>query len=298
MSGAKRRKVLQMSFGWKGKSAVVTGAASGIGLALAEELVARGARVLMADIAEAALACEAGRLGAEHRVCDVSDPAAVERLAADTKSLFGVVDLAFANAGTIVNGPLADATPVEFDFIYAVNVRGAWSTMAAFARIMRQQEHGGRICVTASEHSLGLQHAGAGFYTASKHAVLGLAEVFRAELPATVTISAFCPGLVATGLADAVRPPHLAHPSEKQRAFGRAVQALGMNASDAAKAALDGVARGDFYIVTHANAHAAAARRFNEIDAAFAAQAPAGKDADRYDVNRIVAELRAQRKPG
>lgn len=87
-----------MSFGWTGKSAVVTGAASGIGLALSEELVARGARVLMADIAEGALACEAGRLGAEHRVCDVCDPAAVERLAADANGLFEAVDLAFANA--------------------------------------------------------------------------------------------------------------------------------------------------------------------------------------------------------
>ena len=59
---------------------------------------------------------------------------------------------------------------------------------------------------------------------------------------------------------------------------------------------LDGVARGDFYIVTHANAFAAARRRFDEIDAAFAAQAPDGDDADRYDVNRIVAAALAERK--
>ncbi|MDP3676043.1 MAG: SDR family NAD(P)-dependent oxidoreductase [Novosphingobium sp.] len=285
-----------MSFAWAGRNAVVTGAASGIGLALSEDLVARGARVLMADIAEPALAREAVRLGAVHRVCDVSDPAAVERLAAEAKSLFGTIDLAFANAGTILNGPLADAAPAEFDFIYAVNVRGAWSTIAAFARIMREQEHGGRISVTASEHSLGFQHGGAGFYTASKHAVLGLAEVFRAELPEKVRISAFCPGLVATNLADAARPADLPQPRESQRAFGRAVQAQGMAAADAARAGLDGVARGDFYIVTHANAHAAAERRFSEIDAAFAAQAPVGEGADRYEVNRIVAEMRAARR--
>ena len=285
-----------MTFAWTGKSAVVTGAASGIGLALSEELVARGAHVLMADIAEAALAREAARLGAAQRLCDVADPAAVERLAGDAHHLFGTVDFAFANAGTIINGPLADSTPAEFDFVYAVNVRGAWSTMAAFARLMRGQKHGGRICVTASEHSLGLQHGGAGFYTASKHAVLGLAEVFRAELPDKIKISAFCPGLVATNLADAVRPAGLPQPKESQRAFGRDVQAQGMAAVDAARAALDGVARGDFYIVTHANAHAAAKRRYAEIDAAFAAQAPVGTDADRYDVHRIVTAMLAQRK--
>ena len=286
-----------MSFFWAGKNAVVTGAASGIGLALAEELVARGAQVLMADIAEGALAREAARLGAAFRVCDIADPAAVEQMARNARDLFGTVDLAFANAGTIVNGALADASPAEFDFVYAVNVRGAWNTMAAFARIMREQQQGGRICVTASEHSLGLQHGGAGFYTASKHAVLGLAEVFRAELPAEVRISAFCPGLVTTNLADAIRPTSLTQPSDKQRAFGRAVQAQGMSAADAARAALDGVARGDFYIVTHANAYLAAKRRFEEIDAAFAAQAPVGEDVDRYDVNRIVAGMLAQRKP-
>jgi len=280
---------------WNGKSAVVTGAASGIGLALTEALISRGVRVLMSDIDGTALSREAARLGAMERWCDVADPTAVDRLSEDARSLLGAVDFAFANAGTIVNGPLADATPAEFDFVYAVNVRGAWSTMAAFARIMREQEAAGHICVTASEHSLGLQHGGAGFYTASKHAVLGLAEVFRAELPVKVRVSAFCPGLVATNLADAARPEHLPQPRESQRAFGRAIQAQGMSATDAAQAALDGVARGDFYIVTHPNAHAAARRRFEEIDAAFAAQAPVEGQVDRYDVNRIVAATLAER---
>jgi NAD(P)-dependent dehydrogenase (short-subunit alcohol dehydrogenase family) len=279
---------------WAGKSAVVTGAASGIGLALCEELTQRGSQVLMADIAEAALVREAARLGALHRVCDVSDVAAVDALAGEARARFATVDLAFANAGTIFNGPLAEGQAAGFDFVYAVNVRGAWATMAAFARLMRDQPEGGRICVTASEHALGLQHTGAGFYTASKHAVLGLAEVFRAELPDKIKVAAFCPGLVATNLADAARPAGLPQPSERQRALGRAVQAQGMSAAEAARAALDGVARGDFYIVTHSNAYAAAKRRFEEIDAAFATQAPVGADVERYDVNRIVAALRAE----
>lgn len=283
-----------MSYDWLGKRAVVTGAASGIGRALAIGLAERGARVVMADIAEPALRDAAAEIGdaAIAMRCDVADPAAVDRLAAAARNALGGVDLVFANAGVLANGALIKGTAAEFDWIYGINVRGAWATTAAFARIMADQPEGGRICVTASEHSLGLQHAGAGFYTASKHAVLGLAEVFRAELPATIAISVFCPGLVATGLADVERPAGLPVPKPHQRDFGRAVQAQGMRAEDAARAALDGVARGDFYIVTHPNAHAAAARRFAEIDAAFAAQAPVGEDADRYDVNRIVAEMR------
>lgn len=285
---------------WKGKRAVVTGAASGIGRAIAEELVARGTRVVMADIAEKPLRAATAAIGdaATAIPCDVADPAAVDRLATTAREALGGVDLAFANAGVIANGPLLKGTAAEFDWIYAINVRGAWATMAAFGRIMARQDQGGRICVTASEHSLGLQHAGAGFYTASKHAVLGLAEVFRAELPGKVAISAFCPGLVATNLADVARPAELPQPSAERLAFGRAVQAQGMSAEDAARAALDGVARGDFYIVTHPNAHAAAKRRFEEIDAAFARQAPAGADADRFYVNRIVAEMLARRGDG
>ncbi len=283
---------------WQRKRAVVTGAASGIGLAIARELAARGARVVMSDIAAEALREAVAGIGeaALAMECDVGDPDAIERLAADTQEALGGIDFAFANAGVIANGPLTKGTAAEFDWVYAINVRGAWATMAAFTRIMAAQDAGGRICVTASEHSLGLQHAGAGFYTASKHAVLGLAEVFRAELPAKVGISVFCPGLVATNLADLERPAGLPQPKQQQREFGRAVQARGMRAEEAARAALDGVARGDFYIVTHPNAHAAAKHRFEEIDAAFAAQAPVGPDAGRYDVNRIVAEMLAARR--
>jgi NAD(P)-dependent dehydrogenase (short-subunit alcohol dehydrogenase family) len=288
-----------MTMDLKDKRAVVTGAASGIGKALAELLAQGGARVILADIDLAKVEELAATLdGAIAVRCDVSDHASVEALAAQAQAALGGIDLVFANAGTILNGPLIKATPQEFDWLMGVNLRGAWSSLTVFARLLMAQDEGGRICVTASEHSLGLQHSGAGIYTASKHAVLGLAEVLRAELPPKVGVSIFCPGLVATNLAEIVRPADLPQPKEHQIAFGRAVQAQGMRAEEAARAALDGVARGDFYIVTHANAHAAARRRFEEIDTAFAAQAPVGEDVARYDVNRIVAEMRAQRKPG
>lgn len=278
---------------WSGTSVTVTGAASGIGRALVEALVARGARVLAADIAREPLAALAAQLGDAVRVavCDVADPQAVEALAARARAEFGTVDAVFANAGVIANGPLVKSTAAQFDWIFGINARGAWATMTAFARIMLDQPTGGRICVTASEHSLGLQHAGAGLYTATKHAVLGLAEVLRAELPGTIAVSAFCPGLVATGLGDVPPPADLPQPGERQRALGKAVQALGMSPAEAAAAALDGTARGDFLIVTHANSLGAARRRHEEIEAAFAAQIGPDGDADRYDVNRIVAEL-------
>ena len=89
-----------------GKRAVITGAASGIGKALAQELVARGARVVMADIAEQSLAEAAAALGdaAAWQVCDVADHAALEALAAFVQENLGGCDLAFANAGVIMSG--------------------------------------------------------------------------------------------------------------------------------------------------------------------------------------------------
>ncbi len=283
---------------WNAKHIVVTGAASGIGRAMVEALVAAGATVLASDIAQAPLAALGRELGASVRtqVCDIADPFAIEALALRAVAEFGTVDAVFANAGVIANGPLIKASVAEFDWIFAINARGAWATMSAFARIMLGQDSGGRICVTASEHSLGLQHTGAGLYTATKHAVLGFADVMRAELPPKISVSAFCPGLVATNLGDALRPANLPQLGERQRALGKAVQQHGMPAVAAARAALEGTLRGDFLIVTHANALAAAQRRYAEIEAAFAEQAPVDENVARYDVNRIVADVLAAQK--
>jgi NAD(P)-dependent dehydrogenase (short-subunit alcohol dehydrogenase family) len=281
-----------MTMNHMGKRVVITGAASGIGKALAESLAAQGARLVLADIdSERVKALAAGLNGAIALGCDVSDHASVEALAGAAQAELGGIDLVFANAGTILNGPLVKSTPEEFDWLMGVNLRGAWSSLTVFARALLAQDEGGRICVTASEHSLGLQHTGAGIYTASKQAVLALAEVMRAELPEKIGISVFCPGLVSTGLADAARPGHLRQPTDHQRDFSRAVQAQGMSAAEAAVAAIAGTCQGDFLIVTHPNSFAAAQIRYAEIEAAFASQAPVGDDASRYDVNRIVAEL-------
>lgn len=283
-----------MSAALSGKGCVITGAASGIGKALAEKLHAAGARLVLTDIDLSRTEELAATLPESIAIrCDVSDHGSVEALAQAAKVQLGQIDLVFANAGTIINGPLVKSTPEEFDWLMGVNLRGAWSTLSVFARLLLEQDQGGRVCVTASEHSLGLQHTGAGIYTASKQAVLALAEVLRAELPSKVAISVFCPGLVSTSLADAVRPGFVRQPKPHQLEFSRAVQAQGMSAAEAAEAAIAGTVRGDFLIVTHPNSFAPAQRRFAEIETAFAAQAPVGPDADRYDVSRIAAELLA-----
>lgn len=283
----------------KGKRVVLTGGASGIGKALASALNARGARVLIADIKADVLAETAVEIGGATRsiVCDVSCHSEVEALAATAVEQLGGVDIVFANAGVITSGKLINATPAEVDWIFGVNFRGVWSTATVFARLMLDQPDGGHICITGSEHSLGYQHAGAGIYTASKHAVMGLADVLRAELPEKVGVSLFCPGLVASDLSNAPRPEGLP-PVQGNPEFSRRVQARAMPAAEAARHAIDGLLAGERIIVSHPHAFAAAQRRFEAIEGAFQRQAPWTEASERYNVNRVLAEVMDEVKQG
>ena len=276
-----------------GARAVVTGGASGIGRAIAEELVSKHCRVLLADIDGArarAVATELGEL-ATGAQCDVSDYSAVLALVEVAVQTLGAVDLLFANAGVSVGGPLLDASPEALDWIFGVNVRGTWNTVSVFGQKMRESRRPAHICITGSEHSIGMQHAGMGLYTATKMAVLGLADVLRAELPLSMGVSVLCPGLVATELYLSKRTSPLPQDPDIALAFAGAVMAKGMTAHDVGKAAVEGVERGDFLIVTHPAALAAATVRSDEIAAAFAAQAPWSPDAARYHVNAAIASV-------
>lgn len=277
--------------------AVVTGAASGIGRAIAQELATRGAKVIACDVNQAGLAETLATLGegCSTRVCDVSDHAQVEALADHVSATLGGCDLLFANAGVIAPGRYTKMNVAEVDWILGVNIRGVWSTTAVFARMMEQQPEGGRICFTGSEHSLGFQHAGAGVYTASKHAVLGLAEVLRAEAPDNLNVSIFCPGLVGTALGGGDRPDGL--PAQPRNLdMSARIQARGMPVAEAARDAVEGTLRGDFYIVTHSHTVRPAEQRLAEMQAAFAVQAPWERNQDRYEVNSVIAAVVAEMK--
>src|SRR5688572_16479071 len=106
----------------EGRCAVATGAGRGIGLAIAERLVADGARVLLSDI-DRSVADEATRLGQSHAICDVSDPAAIEALFKAADDLFGPLDILVNNAGVIGRAiKLPDLPLAEFERVMAINV--------------------------------------------------------------------------------------------------------------------------------------------------------------------------------
>jgi NAD(P)-dependent dehydrogenase (short-subunit alcohol dehydrogenase family) len=194
-----------------GRTAVVTGAASGIGLALTKRLLGAGARVVMADVEQAALDVSAAELAAEGEVLaitvDVRDPLAIDALAARTAEAFGVAQLIFPNAGVSVSGATWDVTADDWQWALGVNVLGVANMVRAFVPPLLASGQAGHVCITASVAGY-VNQPGFGAYNASKAAVVGLAESLAADLreaghPIGVTLLA--PWFVRTQLANAGR---------------------------------------------------------------------------------------------
>ncbi|PHK96049.1 short-chain dehydrogenase [Pseudoroseomonas rhizosphaerae] len=181
----------------RGRVALVTGAASGIGLATAEVLAARGWRVVLADVKLDAAREAAARLGAEAIALDVTDEAATEAAFEDVEARLGPVEALMANAGLIQPGATPETLPMaEFDRIIAVNLRGVYVSCVAAGRRMAPRGRGGIVVtgsVTASR-TVPL-HA----YAPAKAAVVHMAACLAAEWGRSgVRVNAVSPGFVAT----------------------------------------------------------------------------------------------------
>jgi NAD(P)-dependent dehydrogenase (short-subunit alcohol dehydrogenase family) len=240
------------------KTAVITGAASGIGFSLAEALAAKGWRVILADIeieraeTRAAALRDAGG-DAIALFADHADEASLIALADASFAHLGQIEVVFANAGVGAGGALHTTPQRNVDWVLAVNLMGPlWLSRAFVPRLMAQEAES-RFVVTGSEHSLGLPERGgqASIYTLSKHAVLGLAETLRRDLrDSTVGVSIICPAVVTTDIWNPLRTRH-----EK---FGgprvvheRPESQDGLDPALAAKRILAGLEAGEFYLFTH-----------------------------------------------
>jgi len=202
------QEVLARLFDVRGTRVVVTGAASGLGFAMAEVLAECGARVTLADIDEARLEASTTKLadrGCTVRgiVTDVRDEDQVEALFHRVAADDGGVDVAIANAGLasvpgfrVEGGQTLDTVRHEdWDRVLDVNLHGVMHTMRAAAGVMKKQEHGGRIIVMASNAGLRPEPMVCYGYAASKAAVIHMVRHAALELaPHNVLVNAICPG--------------------------------------------------------------------------------------------------------
>lgn len=273
----------------KGHSAVITGGAGGIGLGVAQALVTRGVRVMLADAdietaeREAALLRMSGADAVAQKV-DVTDEVSVAALADAAFDRFGAVNLLFNNAGVGVPGPLEKLNPRNWEWAFAVNVRAIFYAARAFVPRMLASGVPVRIVNTASEHALGLPPSG-GFitpYTGTKHAVLGLSLGMRRDYAdSNIRISVICPALVATRIwkAVTVRPEAYGGPRTIEERHNN--NRPGLDPAIAGERIVRQVEDGAFYVFTHGPDE----RRVAEAKAAEIAEA-----FDRYDATILAAE--------
>ncbi len=284
-----------------GKSAVVTGGGNGIGKALCIALAKEHVNVAVADIDQSAAQATADELagfGAKiiAVAADVTEEASVSELAARAWRTFGSVEILVNNAGVMAPAaPLAQTSSPDFNWIFAVNVGGALNGIRVFAPRFIESQQPSRILNTASEHALGVPHVGSGLYTASKHALLGLSDVLRRELPDHVKVTVLCPGIVNSTLWKATerRQATYGGPTQALENGGAFMQQMGMPAADVALKAIEGMRLGHFYVVTHPHAINIARTRWTELDEAFANQAPRQPGDEKYDLEPIMRQFLA-----
>ena len=239
-----------------GRVAVITGAGSGIGAALAAELGRQGCKLVLADISQAYLDSQLTKLredGAEATavVTDVADAQSVESLADAAVSHFSAVDIVCNNAGVLATGPMLNTPREMWNKVMDVNFWGVVNGIRAFASRLIEQGRGGYILNSAS--LAGLQGVGElGVYSASKCAVVGLSEALYQELkPFGIEVGVLCPMVVRTHLAE-----HAGN-SSGERASDVIDHAPRLKRSSiktpefVAAQAVKGILAGRFYIFTH-----------------------------------------------
>jgi NAD(P)-dependent dehydrogenase (short-subunit alcohol dehydrogenase family) len=244
-----------------GRVAVVTGAASGMGLAMAERFAQAGMKVVLADIeaeplAEAVAKLRAAGHDATGVPTDVADAAAVQRLAQTAFGTYGAVHVLCNNAGVVKRARTWELTEDDWNWVLGVDLWSVIHGLRAFVPRMLDQAEGGHIVNTASMAAL-LPTPNLAAYAAAKSAVLGLSLSLQTEfdqMGASLGVSVLCPGFIATGITDSGRnrPAELADaasPPQVPRTTAGVVST--MTAAEVAEQVLEAITANQFWILTH-----------------------------------------------
>jgi NAD(P)-dependent dehydrogenase (short-subunit alcohol dehydrogenase family) len=266
----------------KDKVAVITGGASGLGLAMARRFAAEGMKLVLADIEEEALRpveTEFRKAGVPvvGLKTDVSRAHDIERLAEKTLATFGAVHVLCNNAGVAPGGVLWENTVADWEWVLGVNVWGVIHGVRVFLPIMLRQDAECHVVNTASVAGL-LSVPSMGVYCVSKHAVVTLTECLYHDLAQRDTkigVSLLCPAYVPTSIGESERnrpallrnAPRAKTPEEvaREEQMRKAIQSGRISAEDVAERVLGAIRDKRFYILTHPKIKGAIQTRMEDI---------------------------------
>lgn len=261
-----------------GKTAVVTGGASGIGLGIARQLHAAEMNVVIADIEQDALDQAAAEIGATGIRTDVRDASSVQALADAVIERHGAVHVVVNNAGVGPMAPIAQLQLSDWEWMLGVNLWGVIHGVHSFLPLLRNNPDGGHIVNTASVGGLATMPA-LGAYAVSKFGIVALTETLAQELAAEqspVGASILVPGTVRTNIARSSRnrPTELGDGAltDVDLEGGPDTGMRWLEPDDIGRRVIEGMAAGELYIVTHPEAWPVVDTRHQAIAAAFAHQ--------------------------
>jgi NAD(P)-dependent dehydrogenase (short-subunit alcohol dehydrogenase family) len=265
----------------RGKTAFITGGASGMGLAMAEAFGREGMNIMIADIeADVAQrqvdALRAKQIKADCVPVDVTRRDSLRNGALATISKFGKVHLVANNAGIGAGGPLGGVPEGDWDWVIDVNLKGVVYGMEVFAPLIESHGEGGHFVNTASMAGH-ISPGGMEPYCATKFAVVAMSEGWQQQLePKNIGVSVLCPGLVSTNIYAGRRNRQNATYGEKDKDFGQANleqqrlwMAGGIDPLVVGQRVVEGVKDNDMHIFTHVEYEGVVRQRFERVMAGF-----------------------------
>ncbi len=268
-----------------GRTAVITGGATGIGLALAKQLGGEGGRIIICEprenrLREAVEMLTSDGIDAKYFTGDVTSLNDMEALAEYAWTENGRADLLINNAG--IGGALKSVIktdPEEARALFDVNFWGMWNGITVFGKRFLEEEKPASIYSVASENSLfNAFPFGGGAYVASKHAIFGLMEVLRREAPDWLTTGVIIPGWVKSEISEA-----------------NATSPAAMDTDEYAAMIVPQILAGEYYVVSHGYNAVRFDERYDEMKDAFRRNAPRVEGDDAYDVQKFFAKMQAER---
>ena len=265
----------------KGKTAIVTGAASGIGLGIAKALAHAGANLVLADLRPDALevarkTIEAIGVRAVGVTIDVSDAQSVALAGNAALDAFGALHIAVNNAGVAMHGTALEQVSLEeWDWVIGVNVKGVINGIRTFVPMIRSHGEGGHVVNTGSVSSLFVREGrNQGAYAMTKYAVLALSEALEQELAGSgIGVSVLCPGGVTTSIFDsaATRPERFggSYRRPQQEALKATFAASALPPEVVGRRVLQAIRDNEFYVLTHTGEREIISVRLDRIKAAF-----------------------------